>query len=135
MVGVKLVGFMAAALSVAFTYAQTAAAVRGDDVDMRGTITRTHRAGAEGRGRLIGTVLVERGEKAGDGVDKANLMITAETRIYVRRGGKRRRAAFADLRVGDVVEARFVDGPTVMMYPLQVGASEIVVLSRGRAKE
>jgi len=134
MVGVKLVGFLVAALSVAFTYAPSSAVSR-DDVDMRGTITRIRRASAEEEGRFIGTIMVERDEKAGEGVDKANLTITAETRIFLRRGGERRRAAFEDLRVGDVVEARFVDGPTVMMYPLQVGASEIIVLNRGRTKE
>lgn len=135
MVGVKLVGVLAAALSVAFTFSTSEAAVSDDDVDMRGTITRIRRPSAEEEGRFIGTVLVEGNMKGGEGVDKANLIITAETRIYVRRGGERRRAAFADLRVGDVVEARFLDGPIIMMYPLQVGASEIVVLNRGRAKE
>jgi hypothetical protein len=131
MVGVKLVGFLVAALSVTFTYAPSWAVSR-DDVDMRGTITRIRRASAEEESRFVGTILVERDEKAGEGVDQANLIITAETRIFLRRGGERRRAAFEDLRVG---EARFVDGPTIMMYPLQVGASEIVVLNRGRAKE
>ena len=36
--------------------------------------------------------------------------------------------AFEDLKVGALIEARFVEGPTVMMYPLQVQASEIVIV-------
>ena len=134
MAGVRVIGCLVAALLIALTY-PTPGAAEGDDVDIRGAITRIRRASAEEEGRFIGTALVEGDEKAGAGADKANLIITAETQIFIRQGEGRRRAAFEDLKVGDVVEARFADGPTVMIYPLQVGASEIVVLNRGRAKE
>ena len=129
-----MIGCLVAAQLIAFTYAPPGV-VGGDDVGIRGAITRIHRASAEEEERFIGTVLVERDDKAGESVDKANLIITAETHIYIRQGEGRRRAAFEDLGVGDVVEARFVEGPTVMMYPLRVEASEVVVLNRGRAEE
>ncbi len=122
------------ALSLAFTYAPSSG-VESSDVDIRGTITRIRRASAEDESRLIGTVLVERDKEANANPDKANLIVTNETRIFEQRGEERRQAAFEDFKVGDVVEAQFVEGPTVMMYPLQVGASEIVILNRGRAKE
>lgn len=131
---VKLVGFLIAALSLAFT-SVLSSGMESSDVDIRGTITRIRRASAEEERRFIGTALVEGDKKVNASLDKANLIITNETRIFEQRGEERRRAAFEDLKVGDVVEAQFVEGPTVMMYPLQVGASEIVILNRGRAKE
>ena len=131
---VKLVGFLIVAHSLAF--ASVASSGReSSDVDIRGTITRIRRADAEDESRFIGTVLVEGDKKANASLDKANLIVTNETRIFEQRGEERRQAAFEDLKVGDVVEAQFVEGPTVMMYPLQVGASEIMILKRGRAKE
>ena len=134
MSNIKLVGFLIVALSLAFASAPSSGMVCSD-VDIRGTITRIRRASAEDEGRFIGTVLVEGDKKANASLDKANLIITDETSIFEQRGEERRQAAFEDLKVGDVVEAQFVEGPTVMMYPLQVGASEIVILNRGHAKE
>ena len=131
---VKLVGFLIVALSLAFASVPSSG-MEGSDADIRGTITRIRRASAEDESRFIGTVLVEGDKEANANPDKANLIVTNETRIFARRGEERRQAAFEDLTVGDVVEAQFVEGPTVMMYPLQVGASEIVILKRGRAKE
>ena len=134
MSSVKLVGFLIVALSLAFIYAPSSG-TGSSDVDIRGTITRIRRASAEDEGRFIGTVMVEGDKKANASLDKANLIITNETRIFEQRGDERHQAAFEDLQVGDVVEAQFVEGPTVIMYPLQVGVSEIVILDRGRAKE
>ena len=131
---VKLVGFLIVALSLAFASVPSSG-MESSDVDIRGTITRISRASAEDKGRFIGTVLVEGDKKVNASLDKANLIITNETRIFEQRGDERLRASFEDPKVGDVVEAQFVEGPTVMMYPLQVGASEIVILNRGRAKE
>ena len=131
---VKSVGFLIVALSLAFASIPSSG-MESSDVDIRGTITRIRRASAEDEGRFIGTVLVEWDKKVNASLDKANLIITNETRIFEQRGDERLRASFEDPKVGDVVEAQFVDGPTIMMYPLQVGASEIVILNRGRAKE
>jgi hypothetical protein len=61
-------------------------------------------------------------------VDKASLIITDETRILKEEGEKRERGTFEDLKVEQTVEARFVEGPTIVIYPLRVKASEIVIL-------
>ena len=132
--GVRLVGFLIVVLSLAFTYAP-ASGMESSDVDIRGTITRIRQASDEDEAKFIGTVLVEGDKKANASLDKANLIVTNETRIFERRGDERRQASFEDLKVGDVVEAQFVEGPTVMMYPLQVAASEIVILQRDGAKQ
>lgn len=134
MSSVKLVGFLIVALSSALASVPSRA-MESSDVDIRGTITRISRASAEDEGRFIGTVLIEGDKKANASLDKANLIITNETRIFEQRDEERRQVAFEDLKVGEVVEAQFVEGPTVLMYPLQVGASEIVILKRGRAKQ
>jgi hypothetical protein len=129
---VKLIGALIVALSLVFTYAQPNGMGRNEGVDIRGTITSIRRASSEDKDRFIGTVLVEGDRKANQSLDKANLIIKKETRIFERRDDERRQASFEDLRVGDVVEAKFVEGPTIMIYPLQVAASEIVILNRGR---
>lgn len=134
MSSVKLVGFLIVALSLAFA-SVPASGMKSRDVDIRGTITRISRASAEDEDRFIGAILIEGDKKANASLDKANLIITNETRIFEQRGKERRQVAFEDLKVGEVVEAQFVDGPTIMMYPLQVGASEIVILKRERAKQ
>ena len=133
--GFKLLGLhiVIAVLILAVTSPLSATGDGG--VDIRGRITNIRRASAADEGRFIGTVLVEADNKANESLDKANLIVTGETRIVEQRSDERRRVTFEDLTVGDMVEARFVEGPTTMMYPLQVGAAEIVILNRGRAKE
>jgi hypothetical protein len=51
------------------------------------------------------------------------------TSIFKEQDGKRVRATFEDFKMGQLIEAQFVDGPTVMIYPLQVAAAEIVILN------
>lgn len=101
--------------------------VQADDPDIRGKITQIHRATDQEKNRIIGTVMVE-AEKKDAKVDKANLTVTDETRILKEQGEERVSATFEDLKVDQRVEARFVEGPTIMIYPLQVKASEIVIL-------
>lgn len=132
MCSVKLIGALIVTLSLAFTYAQPDVMGGNDRVDIRGTITSIRRASAEDQDRLIGTVFVEGDRKANQNVDKANLIITKETSIFERRDDERGPATFEDLRVGDVIEAKFAEGPTIMIYPPQVAASEIVILRRGK---
>ena len=62
-------------------------------------------------------------------IDKANLIITDKTRILKEQNDKRVEATFADFKTGQLVEAQFVEGPTIMIYPLQVAAAEIVILN------
>ena len=102
----------------------------GDRADIRGRITEIQRASAEEESRIIGTVFVESEEKDTK-VDKANLIITDKTRILKEQDGKRVQRKFEEFKIGQLVEAEFVEGPTIMIYPLQVAAKEIVILSSG----
>ncbi len=64
-------------------------------------------------------------------VDKANLIITESTRIIKEQDHNRVDVTFDDLKIGQLVEAQFVEGPTVMIYPLRVEAAKIVIQERG----
>lgn len=96
--------------------------------DIRGKVTKVHRASAEAEERMLGTVMVEAADKNAK-VDKANLIITNKTRILKVEDDKRVPATFEELNIGQLVEAQFVEGPTIMIYPLQVAAAEIVILN------
>jgi hypothetical protein len=96
--------------------------------DIRGKITNIHRS--EAGQRSIGTILVEAEDKDAK-VDKANLIITEKTRILREKDAKRVEAGFDELKQGQLVEAEFVEGPTIMIYPLRVEAKEIVILNNG----
>src|SRR4030095_6491825 len=98
--------------------------------DIRGTITKIRRASVETEQRLVGTIMVEAENKSAN-VDRANLIITNKTRILKEKDGERVEATFEEFNIGQLVEAQFVEGPTVMMYPLQVAAAEIVILNTG----
>jgi len=67
-------------------------------------------------------------------IDKANLIITDKTRIFKEQNDKRVEATFEELKIGQLVDAQFVEGPTIMIYPLQVAAAEIVILNAGEQK-
>lgn len=107
------------------------ATISVDRADIHGKITKIQRASAEDERRIIGTVMVESDEREAK-VDKANLIATDKTRILRKQGDKRIKAAFEDLEVGQQVEAEFVEGPTIMIYPLQVAAAEIVILNNAK---
>jgi hypothetical protein len=107
------------------------ATISADRADIHGKITRIQRASAEGERRIIGTVMVESNEREAK-VDKANLIVTDKTRILRKQDDKHIKAAFEDLEVGQQVEAEFVEGPTIMIYPLQVAAAEIVILNSAK---
>jgi hypothetical protein len=93
-----------------------------------GKITKIRRASAEEERRIVGTVMVESDERDAK-LDKANLIVTDKTRILKELDDKRVEAAFENLKVGQQVQAEFVEGPTIMIYPLQVAAAEIVILN------
>jgi hypothetical protein len=105
-----------------------------DGHNIRGTITKIQPAGTEDQRRMIGMVMVEADDKEAN-VDKANLIVTSKTYLSQMRGEKRVPAKFEDLRVGATVAARFAEGPTIMIYPLQVEAAEIVIISSDEPKE
>ena len=94
--------------------------------DIRGKITEIRRATTENEERFIGTVFVEADKNSS--VDRANLIVTSKTRIFKQQDGSRVQIGFDELKVGERLEATFVEGPVVMMYPLQVAAAEIVIL-------
>jgi hypothetical protein len=105
----------------------------GSHSDIRGRITNIRRASPETKDRLIGTVMVEAEDKTAK-VDKANLIITAKTRVLKEQDNKRVQTTFEELKIAQLVEAQFVEGPTIMIYPLQVEAAEIVILNAGEEK-
>ena len=115
--------------SVTFCLAANSNTVR-TEADIRGKITKIRRASGEEEHRMIGTIFVEADEQTAK-VDKANLIITEKTRIIKKQDDKRVDGSFEDLKIGQLVEARFVEGPTIMIYPLQVAAAEIVILNVG----
>ena len=102
--------------------------------DIRGRVTKIRRASAEAEQRLRGTVMVEAEDKNAK-VDKANLIITDRTRILKEQDDKRIPATFEELNIGQLVEAEFVEGPTIMIYPLQVAVAEIVILNAPNRNE
>jgi hypothetical protein len=110
---------------LAFTNASVS--MRGDDPDIQGKITQISRATAQEERRMIGNVMVEADMKDAK-VDKANLIITGKTRIFKKQGEELVQATFEDLKVEQTVKARFVEGPTIMIYPLRVEVSEVVIL-------
>jgi uncharacterized protein (TIGR02246 family) len=80
--------------------------------------------------RLLGSILVEREANTTGEHDKADLKITNETRIYAQADkAKRAPLKIEALQPDQNVEVRFTPGPTLMSYPKQVGATEIVTLS------
>jgi hypothetical protein len=116
--------------SATFCLAANSDTVRSE-ADIRGKITKIRPASGEEKHRIVGTVFVEADDNTAK-VDKANLIITEKTRIIKEQDDKRVDGTFEDLKVGQVVEAQFVEGPTVMIYPLQVAAAEIVILNAGQ---
>lgn len=107
------------------------ATINVNRADIQGKITRIRRTSTEDKGRIIGRVMVESDERDAK-VDKADLIVTDKTRILKKQDDKRIEATFEDLEVGQQVEAEFVEGPTIMIYPLQVAAAEIVILNNAK---
>jgi len=96
--------------------------------DIQGRITNIHRS--EAGQHSIGTILVEADNEEAK-VDKANLIITDKTRILKEQDDKRVETNFDELKLGQLVKAEFVEGPTIMIYPLRVAAKEIVIINAG----
>lgn len=93
--------------------------------DVRGTITRL--AKGDGRGKVLGHVLIEGEKEADTQFDKASLAVTAETRLSIKQGKELKSVGFADLAVGQKAEARVI-GPVMESYPVQAQAAEITLL-------
>jgi Protein of unknown function (DUF3221) len=104
--------------------AQSLSSVR---IDVRGAITSITRAEGAGRGRALAHVLIEGVKEPDTQVDKAVVAVTAETELFINRGGERKLAEFAALKEGQRVEARFT-GPVRESYPVQATAAEITII-------
>jgi hypothetical protein len=95
--------------------------------DIRGVITALTPAGEPGGG--LGSVRIEGAKQPDTRYDKASVRITSETRVFQQLGDFCRPLTFADLALGDKVEASFT-GPVAESYPVQATASEVVILFR-----
>ena len=96
-------------------------------IDVRGLITSVTLAEGEGRGKVLARVRIEGVKEPDTQVDKAIVTVTAETKVFIKRGGEREPAQFAALKEGQRVEARFT-GPVRLSYPAQADAAEIAIL-------
>jgi len=96
-------------------------------IDVRGVITSITCVEGEGRGKVLAQALIEGAKEPDTQVNKASVTVTAETEVFIKRGGEREPAEFAALKEGHRVEARFT-GPVRESYPVQADAAEITIL-------
>ncbi len=97
--------------------------------DIRGRITKFNRSDAQ-TNNLLGNILVERDADARGEYDKADVKITAQTRIFNQTDREKRTMLKIDaLKLDQRVAVRFAPGPALLTYPIQVGAAEIIILS------
>jgi hypothetical protein len=94
-------------------------------VDVRGAITRIEK----GRGELLARVLIKGVKEPDTRVGEAIVNVTAETELFIRRGGERKPAEFAALKKGQRAEARFT-GLVIDTNPVQAVAAEITILEK-----
>jgi len=90
--------------------------------DVRGVITSI----SAGSGDVLGSVRIEGAIDQDTEYDKAVVRVEDDTKIYRQSGGQLTEATFADLAVGQTVEAWFT-GPVAESYPVQAKASQIVI--------
>lgn len=96
--------------------------------DIRGRITKLNRSNGQ-TNNLLGSILVERGSNGTGEYDKADVKITAQTRIYEQTDKDKRMPLNLDaLRLEQRVAVRFTPGPALLSYPIQVAAAEITIL-------
>ena len=99
--------------------------------DNRGIITNLSLFGSNPQsGKLLGSILVERGSNGSGEHDKADVKITRETRIFAQADKDKSAPLKIDaLKVNQLVEVGFTSDPALLTYPIQVGAAEIIILS------
>ncbi len=91
--------------------------------DIRGAITSI----TLGSGDVIGSVRIEGTIDDDTSYDKAIVRVEGDTKIFRHDGEQLIEATFADLAVGQTVEAWFT-GPVAESYPVQAKASQIVIV-------
>lgn len=117
-------------LLILFSGVSAARAQTSSAPDIRGRITKLNRSDAQSKNNLLGSILVERDADATGEYDKADVKITAQTRIFNHADtGKRTLLKIDALKLQQRVAVRFAPGAALMSYPIQVGAAEIVILS------
>ncbi|MCH7808959.1 MAG: DUF3221 domain-containing protein [Chloroflexi bacterium] len=99
------------------------AAPASGDPDIRGVITSI----TAGSGDVIGSVRIEGAIDQDTKYDKAIVRVESDTRILRQVGNAMMEVTFGDLAVGQTVEAWFT-GPVAESYPVQVKASQIVIV-------
>ena len=117
---------LAAALALAFLGACTStgdAASAPNDPDIRGGITSI----TDGSGDVTGGVRIEGAIDEDTAYDKAVVRVESDTTIFRHVGNAMVEITFADLTVGQTVEAWFT-GPIAESYPVQAKASQIVIV-------
>ena len=118
---------LAAALALVLLSACTSdgdAAPAPDDPDIRGAITSL----SDGSGDVTGSVRIVGAIDHDTSYDRAVVRVESDTRIIRRVGNATMEVTFADLMVGQTVEAWFT-GPVAESYPVQVKASQIMILA------
>ena len=99
------------------------AAPGANDPDIRGVITSI----SDGTGDVIGSVRIEGTIDEDTSYDKAVVRVEGDTLLFRQVGSAMMEITFADLTVGQTVEAWFT-GPIAESYPVQVKASQIVIV-------
>ena len=99
------------------------AAPGANDPDIRGVITSI----SDGTGDVIGSVRIEGTIDEDTTYDKAVVRVEGDTLLFRQVGSAMMEITFADLTVGQTVEAWFT-GPIAESYPVQVKASQIVIV-------
>ncbi len=94
-----------------------------NDPDIRGVITSI----SDGSGDVIGSVRIEGTIDEDTTYDKAVVRVEGDTLLFRQVGNAMMEITFADLTVGQTVEAWFT-GPIAESYPVQVKASQIVIV-------
>ncbi|MCH7483818.1 MAG: DUF3221 domain-containing protein [Chloroflexi bacterium] len=93
------------------------------DPDIRGVITSI----SDGAGDVIGSVRIEGAIDQDTGYDKAVVRAESDTKVFRQSWEQLIETTFADLTVGQTVEAWFT-GPIAESYPVQAKASQIVIV-------
>ena len=93
---------------------------------MRGAIIRIKR---EGGGKILGRIDIYGVKEPDTRFDAAFVEVTDETELFIKRGGERKPAEFAALKMKQRVEARF-KGLVRESYPPQATAAEITILEK-----
>jgi len=110
--------------SLVWIFTITDARTRGR-TDVRGVITQISRI--EDEKKILGRILIEGAKEKDTEVDRANVTVTSQTKLFKEQDGERKPVAFDDLKEGQQVEARFT-GPVMESYPVQATADEVTIL-------